>query len=59
MSPRIPSPAATAGPPEVVYPDSEGKPMGETGFHVKAIFELYQALNHHLAARRTDFYADA
>ncbi len=28
----------------VYYPESDGKPMGETGFHVRAILGLYQAL---------------
>jgi len=29
---------------EVVYPDSDGEPMGETGFHVRATMHLYGAL---------------
>jgi hypothetical protein len=29
---------------DVEYPDSDGKPMGETGFHVRAILQLYSAL---------------
>jgi Uma2 family endonuclease len=29
---------------EVVYPDSDGEPMGETGFHVHATLHLYGAL---------------
>jgi Uma2 family endonuclease len=32
--------------PEVEYPESDGQPMGETGFHVKAILNLYNALLH-------------
>ena len=28
----------------ITYPDSDGKPMGETGFHVRAILHLYGAL---------------
>ena len=30
--------------PDPMYPDSDGKPMGETGFHVRAILHLYGAL---------------
>ncbi len=29
---------------EIYYPESDGKPMGETGFHIAAIFQLWQAL---------------
>ena len=29
---------------EIVYPESDGRPMGETGFHVRAILHLYNAL---------------
>ncbi len=31
---------------EVVYPESDGAPMGETGFHVHATLHLYQSLRH-------------
>jgi Uma2 family endonuclease len=31
---------------EVVYPDSDGAPMGETEFHVIATLHLYDALRH-------------
>jgi len=31
---------------EVVYPDSDGEPMGETGFHVRATLHLYAVLSH-------------
>ena len=30
---------------EVIYPESDGKPMGETGLHVKCIIELMTALD--------------
>src|SRR4051794_13465728 len=29
---------------DVVYPESDGQPMGETGFHVRAMLWLLQAL---------------
>ncbi|GAK56073.1 hypothetical protein U27_03035 [Candidatus Vecturithrix granuli] len=29
---------------EIIYPDSDGEPMGETGIHVQAIMYLYSAL---------------
>jgi Uma2 family endonuclease len=32
--------------PEVIYPDSDGEPMGETEFHVIATLHLYEALRH-------------
>lgn len=35
----------------VVYPDSDGAPVGETGFHVRAIFDLYTALEAHFGDR--------
>ena len=30
---------------EIHYPESDGKPMGETDFHIQTITYLYQALN--------------
>jgi len=33
---------------EVVYPDSDGAPIGETGFHVDATFNLFGCLRHFL-----------
>ena len=30
---------------EIYYPESDGKPMGETDFHIQTITYLYQALN--------------
>lgn len=30
---------------EIFYPESDGKPMGETDFHIQTITYLYQALN--------------
>lgn len=38
-----PLPGTTCDP---CYPDSDGQPMGETGLHVMAILNLYQALLH-------------
>jgi Uma2 family endonuclease len=32
--------------PEIDYPESDGQPMGETGFHVNVILYLLQALRH-------------
>ena len=40
---------------DVVYPESDGQPLGETGFHVKALFLLHQFLMD-LLAGRTDVY---
>ena len=31
---------------EIVYPDSDGEPMGETGIHVQAIMYVYLSLIH-------------
>src|SRR5215210_1898487 len=33
---------------EVYYPESDGKPMGETEVHIREIMYLFQALNQHL-----------
>ncbi len=33
---------------EVHYPESDGKPMGETEIHIREIMYLFQALNEHL-----------
>ena len=30
---------------EIYYPESDGKPMGETDSHIQTITYLYQALN--------------
>lgn len=35
-----------------LYPDSDGQPMGETGFHVSAIVYLISALRQHFHGRR-------
>src|SRR6266576_706296 len=37
-----PLPGTTKDP---LYPDSDGEPMGETGFHVLAIVHLFDALS--------------
>ncbi len=56
MNQPIHSPSAHT-PTEVFYPESDGQPMGETGFHVVALLLLHQALKSHLAASgRTDSY---
>ena len=44
-----PLPGTEADP---LYPDSDGKPLGETEWHVIAIFELYGALRRHFRGRR-------
>jgi Uma2 family endonuclease len=51
----VPSTTASAGDAGVHYPESDGKPMGETGFHVNAILSLHAAFL--IAFRgRTDIY---
>jgi Uma2 family endonuclease len=53
-------PTTTLPPSEVVYPDSDGKPMGETGIHVKTILHLYGALiGFYTRQRRKDVYVAA
>jgi len=41
------------------YPCSNGKPMGETPFHVQAIMFLFEALRDHFRPRRPDIYIAA
>ena len=36
----------TAHDSRVIYPERDGKPMGETQFHIMAIMHLYQSLEH-------------
>ncbi|MEO6810848.1 MAG: Uma2 family endonuclease [Isosphaeraceae bacterium] len=55
MIPSIKPPAAA---PEIDYPDSDGQPMGETGWHIAAILYLYGALRDHFA-HRDDVYVAA
>jgi Uma2 family endonuclease len=44
---------------EIFYPESDGKPMGETDWHVKTITYLLQALNSHFAsAEDVKIFAD-
>ena len=43
---------------EIEYPESDGEPMGETGFHVKAILSLCQSLMHYFR-HATDVYVTA
>jgi hypothetical protein len=42
---------------EVVYPDSDGRPLGETGFHVDALFGVHGALRILFAGRDDVFIA--
>jgi len=44
--------------PEVEYPESDGEPMGETGFHVRASLHLYGALRQFFI-HRDDIYVAA
>jgi len=41
------------------YPDSDGKPMGETGIHVNATIELFMALKWLVFGHRLDVYIAA
>jgi len=43
---------------DLTYPESDGKPMGETGFHVRAILHLYNALDQFFQPR-ADVYVAA
>lgn len=43
---------------EIVYPDSDGEPMGETGFHVRATMHLYESLCYFFRDK-TDVYIAA
>ena len=57
MNQSIHPPSVKTAPPEVIYPESDGQPMGETGFHVNALLLLFQALRYYLASiGRTDSY---
>jgi Uma2 family endonuclease len=53
------TPSTPITPPreDVVYPESDGKPMGETAFHVEAILLLFQALMDLLAGRKDAYVA--
>jgi Uma2 family endonuclease len=42
----------------VYYPETDGKPMGETGYHVLAIFYLYHALDLYFERERVLIAAD-
>ncbi len=44
--------------PGIEYPESDGKPMGETGFHVTATMALCEALRHFFR-HREDIYVAA
>jgi Uma2 family endonuclease len=46
---------ARSGQDEIVYPASDGVPMGETGLHVRAMLELFALLELHLPI--TEFIA--
>ncbi len=48
-----PVPAA----PAIHYPESDGKPMGETDFHISAILYLRQALRHHFRLAEQTYVA--
>ncbi len=42
---------------DVIYPESDGEPMGETEFHVIAILHLYDALRHYFRDRKDVYVA--
>jgi hypothetical protein len=48
LRPLAPLPGTTRDP---LYPDSDGQPMGETGFHVRVLIYLRVALQEHYRAR--------
>jgi Uma2 family endonuclease len=52
------SPTRIASPAEVVYPESDGAPLGETPVHIRAIFALLGALDQ-LFRDRTDVFVAA
>ncbi|CAN2047293.1 putative restriction endonuclease domain-containing protein [Candidatus Magnetomoraceae bacterium gMMP-1] len=43
---------------DIIYPESDGEPMGETGFHVRASMYLYGALSQYFIDRK-DIYVAA
>lgn len=43
--------------PQVVYPESDGEPLGETGLHVLATLGLFGALKHYFASRNDVYVA--
>lgn len=49
----MPLPRATSPPPDldVYYPASDGRPMGETGWHIRSTYSFYGVLREHLADR--------
>jgi Uma2 family endonuclease len=60
MKPLLDHQKATSAAARVIYPDSDGKPIGETGIHVRASFHLYSALRWLFRRRlHTDVYVAA
>jgi Uma2 family endonuclease len=53
------STSSTKTPPEVHYPESDGKPMGETQIHVYTNLEIYGTLNTVLFRNSPDIYVTA
>jgi Uma2 family endonuclease len=53
------STSSTKTPPEVHYPESDGKPMGETGIHVNSIFEIFGTLKRVVFREAADVYVVA
>ena len=43
--------------PKLVYPESDGKPMGETGIHVRAMMQLHLALEEFFKPRQDVYIA--
>ncbi len=42
---------------EIIYPESDGEPMGETGFHVRASLDLYGSLREFFSQRKDVYVA--
>lgn len=60
MKPLLDHQQAITAAARVIYPDSDGKPIGETGIHVRASFHLYSALRWLFRRRlHTDVYVAA
>src|SRR3954454_19662082 len=57
MSLPYSSTPATQDEPEVEYPESDGRPLGETDWHVEVLILLHQALKRHLAGRADAYVA--
>ncbi len=52
------TPVPASPPTEIEYPESDGEPMGETGYHVRATMDLYSALSEFFS-EQDDIYVAA